>query len=86
MNGQDLSKGECISEAIKYMRIILPKETKTITMANRGGGMCKFFVVGIFFRDYLGHEWFRDSYGNLAESTDYKKMLAEKKLLFPSYL
>lgn len=47
--------------------------------------MCKFLVVGIFFRDYLGNEWFRDSYGTFKEAKGYKELLARKKLIFAPY-
>lgn len=47
--------------------------------------MSKFLVVGIFFKDYLGKEWFKDSYGKFEEVKNYKEMLTEKKILFPPY-
>ena len=80
----NLSKGETSSSA-EYIRTILPEEEIVLNMENKGLGMGKFLVVGIFFRDYLGKEWFKDSYGRFKEVQNYKKMLEQKKILFSPY-
>ena len=54
------------------------------TIQSVGGGMHKYMVLSIFFRDALGIEWFRNSNGILNEKKDYKEWLREKKI-FPPY-
>ncbi|STY71456.1 Uncharacterised protein [Megamonas hypermegale] len=84
INTMNINEGE-INTSVKYIRTILPKQEIVLDMENKGMGMKKFLVVGIFFRDYLGKEWFKDSYGKFEEVQDYKKMLVQKKILFPPY-
>lgn len=84
INTMHLNEGE-INNSVKYIRTILPEQEILLDMENEGLGMSKFFVVGIFFRDYLGKEWFKDSYGKFEEVENYKEMLIKKKILFPPY-
>ena len=84
INTSNIYAGENCCQA-EYIRLIAPLEHVTIRVQNRGLGMCKFLVVGIFFRDYLGNEWFRDSYGTFKEAKGYKELLARKKLIFAPY-
>lgn len=71
---------------VKYVRSLEPKTKIELDMENAGLGMCKYFVVGIFFRDYKGNEWFRDSMGKLEKADSYKEMLHKKKAAVPPYL
>ena len=84
INTMNINEGE-INTSVKYIRTILPKQEIVLDMENKGMGMKKFLVVGIFFRDYLGKEWFKDSYGKFEEMQDYKEMLKQKKILIPPY-
>lgn len=85
INTMNLSNGDFPIVPI-YIRCILPATVITCKMKNYGLGMCKFLVAGMFFRDYLGNEWFRDSYGKFQEARNYKKLLIEKKKLIPPYM
>lgn len=55
------------------------------TMQYRGLGMSKFLVVGVFFRDFQGNEWYRDSYGITKVGDGYKEKLSKLKLITPPY-
>lgn len=70
----------------KYIRAILPTTCIQIEMKNHGLGMSKFLVVGMFFRDSLGNEWFKDSYGQFREVPKYKEMLMQKDVISPPYV
>lgn len=69
----------------RYIRSIEPKTKMEIKMENAGLGMNKYFVAGMFFRDYKGNEWFRDSMGKLSRADHYKEMLSEKRIAIPPY-
>lgn len=70
---------------VRYIRTIKPKTKVEVKMENAGLDMCKYYVAGIFFRDYKGNEWFRDSMGKLSRADHYKEMLNEKKIAVPPY-
>ena len=80
----DLFNGECISK-VCYVREIRGHYIEYFTMKHRGLGMSKFLVIGVFFRDFQGKEWFRDSYGKTLQAKGYKNLLANKKIIFPPY-
>lgn len=72
--------------AARYIRSIEPKTKMELEMENAGLGMNKYYVVGMFFRDYKSNEWFRDSMGKLERSENYKEMLSEKRVAIPPYM
>ena len=84
LNTTDLYKGNSLCKA-KYIRSIKGHSQGSKIIEHRGLGMSKFFVIGIFFRDHLNSEWFRDSYGKTLQAKGYKNLLANKKIIFPPY-
>ena len=84
LNTTDLYKGNSLCKA-KYIRSIKGHSQGSKIIEHRGLGMSKFFVIGIFFRDHLNNEWFRDSYGKTLQAKGYKNLLANKKIIFPPY-
>ena len=85
LNNMDLFNGECISK-VCYVREIRGHYIEYFTMKHRGLGMSKFLVIGVFFRDFQGKEWFRDSYGVTRSGEGYKERLSKLKfcLLYTS--
>ena len=80
----DLFNGECISK-VCYVREIRGHYIEYFTMKHRGLGMSKFLVIGVFFRDFQGKEWFRDSYGVTRSGEGYKERLSKLKVIYPPY-
>ena len=84
LNNMDIFNGQCISKAC-YVREIRGQYREYFTMQYRGLGMSKFLVVGVFFRDFQGNEWYRDSYGITKVGDGYKERLSKLKLITPPY-
>ena len=84
LNNMDIFNGQCISKAC-YVREIRGQYVEYFTMQYRGLGMSKFLVVGVFFRDFQGNEWYRDSYGITKVGDGYKERLSKLKLITPPY-
>lgn len=76
LNTTDLYKGNSLCKA-KYIRSIKGHSQGSKIIEHRG--------LGIFFRDHLNNEWFRDSYGKTLQAKGYKNLLANKKIIFPPY-
>lgn len=85
INTFHINKGQYYG-AVRYIRSIEPKTKMELEMENAGLGMSKYYVVGMFFRDYKSNEWFRDSMGKLERSKNYKEMLSEKRIAIPPYM
>lgn len=84
LNNMDIFNGQCTSKAC-YVRAIRGQYREYFTMQYRGLGMSKFLVVGVFFRDFQGNEWYRDSYGITKVGDGYKEKLSKLKLITPPY-
>ena len=84
LNNMDIFNGQCTSKAC-YVREICGQCREYFTMQYRGLGMSKFLVVGVFFRDFQGNEWYRDSYGITKVGYGYKEKLSKLKLITPPY-
>lgn len=84
LNNMDIFNGQCTSKAC-YVREIRGQYQEYFTMQYRGLGMSKFLVVGVFFRDFQGNEWYRDSYGITKVGDGYKEKLSKLKLITPPY-
>lgn len=84
LNNMDIFNGQCTSKAC-YVREICGQCREYFTMQYRGLGMSKFLVVGVFFRDFQGNEWYRDSYGITKVGDGYKEKLSKLKLITPPY-
>lgn len=84
LNNMDIFNGQCTSKAC-YVREIRGQYREYFTMQYRGLGMSKFLVVGVFFRDFQGNEWYRDSYGITKVGDGYKEKLSKLKLITPPY-
>ncbi|WP_337616103.1 hypothetical protein [Dialister invisus] len=84
LNTTDLYDGNSPCKA-EYIRSIKGHSQGSTIIEHHGLGMSKFFVIGIFFRDHLNNEWFRDSYGKTLQARGYKNLLANKKIIFPPY-
>jgi len=84
LNNMDLFNGQCISK-VCYIREIRGGYSEHFTMRHKGLGMSKFLVIGVFFRDFQGKEWFRDSYGITKNGEGYKDRLSHLHLISPPY-
>ena len=84
LNNMDIFNGQCTSKAC-YVREICGQCREYFTMQYRGLGMSKFLVVGVFFRDFQGNEWYIDSYGITKVGDGYKEKLSKLKLITPPY-
>lgn len=84
LNNMDLFNGKCISK-VCYIREIRGQYCEYFTMKHKGLGMSKFLVIGVFFRDFQGKEWFRDSYGITKNGEGYKDRLSKLHLISPPY-
>lgn len=84
LNNMDIFNGQCTSKAC-YVREICGQCREYFTMQYRGLGMSKFLVVGVFFRDFQGNEWYRDNYGITKVGDGYKEKLSKLKLITPPY-
>lgn len=74
----NINEGE-INTSVKYIRTILPKQEIVLIWKIKVWAW-KISSSRYLFRDYLGKEWFKDSYGKFEEMQDYKEMLKQKNI------